>query len=1258
MHNYSENWQLLKLVLTGHETTSQRPEQYSYEDHIHAKAVSIFLAHATLATPLLDRTTVEAVLAGKQSWPHAPGMRQFEGVALPLSLFEEHGLVAFYAGWCTVHCQTVRNVDDVHPSLIPLVQAVEHLKDICYGRNGYIQPYYTCPADELNKHYSAHFGGALATKLLPELRVEGDHYSLQPGARSFSSLASTNLWNRLRETLEPRQAFEQWILRLRVNCDCAMPPLFDYLEHTERIEFGNQLLAYLAQDSALGLDIAYLYKQSMGEESFARILTPSSSIVEMTIDAEGSNRSVYREIELEKPTLATLNAAYTLPKTDYSSDLQFVSEWQRLRLWREPEIFYTWLLASTIGNSVRIDGQVLASSDFTEALLDLAESRPILKHLLFNSLPRYESTNYKIYLLSQLKTCDIALFYLTQKSFSHPRRTGHSFTQHFDTGYQELVCHEYLRTLNNEPDSGERLLEIVELLGDRCSLHSSEFSKGFEYKFLLCLLNSFSHQHIDQLGQAFAQQFADDKATLGDSPSKHYRYLLGFWLIERLEDIGIDSAGTLGRSLRSALLSYYKKEYEANLSGHRRSLQPNFFFSTLPWHKLAVHEGVGPLLALSSNCGEWRTRLSYTNGSNFAAASAMRHYCQVLMAIGRPQRISKDWKRVANRVVDMVRTLGFGSREEATYLFDGAFFTDQYDLWRKFCSYANLLQDDLYDDFFECCVSSIPLDQLYVLLERCTVVARAQSIQSAIADRPQLEAEDLGLNSLEQAFLSACDSDHTVLASNLLARAKDFLAQQRFSGTKLPVILRARKVWLSYEYKWKLMGIFSTSRNNLSEFDKAVEDIALPHEIRGSSHQEDDRVHWQECDRFRRYIIAAAYCETDPQRCVNIMDTLYRESKSHNHSFMLFKGRLTLHGASADTAGVRYALSQFLDSLDDIEPEHMLTLWVANILDAYRQLHDAPEIDAFWEKLDFDQRNRVEILHPYCKALIARGDALIAQRIITRYRELNLQTSENLGLTELIDELGRALPNELSMSQLIQTLNEDSQRTTIQLAKHYAQIVSKGFETYVSIVGQGQLPHEFLRDAVLDVARELLLRKKNLQIHSESSVEKTNTRITKEDLINDWFTSLFDKRMAEVRVGLRDQKRGGQSASGDSPGEIDGYITDAKNNRVAIFEAFRLFSKDATVISEHLDKIAGYDNESLSPVFIVAYCDIAKFDTLIRGYADFIINRTYTGFSDDSGVLRTIEPLHHTDQLWLGMERRRRNQQEVIFYHLLLNMGC
>lgn len=1257
MHNHSENWQHLKSILTGYVRRNQRPERYWYSDHTQAKALSIFLAHATLATPKLDRITVEAVLAGRQVWPHTLDTRQFEGVSLQLSLLEEYGLVAFYADWCSVHCQSLRSPNNVDQSLIPLIEAVEHLKDICYGRNGYIRPHYACPADELQRLLAAHFGSAPLAELLPELRLEGDCFKLPSGNQNFSSLVSTYLWRTLSEMFELKEAFERWILCLRVNCDLAFPVLFGDEEYEQRKEFNNQLLAYLAQDTGLRIPTDILRRQAINSDGFSSIVIPASTHLNLTIDAEGNSCSAHQDIiELEKPTLASLSTAYNLPSSDDSCDLQFVRSWRHPGHWREPQLFYTWLLDCSIEASIRIDGHLLASYGLAETLLELAASRPILKHLLFNLLPDYESVTYKIFLLSQPATCDIALFYLTQQSFSNSRRDSQLFTQYFEKGYQQLVCHEYLRTIEKEPDSGDRLLRVVDFLGERCGLHARDFAKSFEYKFLLCFLDSLSHQRVAQLGQAFAQWCAGAERTPVHQRPQHYWYFVGFWLVERLENVGIDPTGTLISSLRMNLLGYYKTEIEESLAGRQRNLEPNDFFSALPWYKLIGNEGVSPLLVLSNGCYAWQADLSYSNQNNFVVASAVRHYLQVLMCVGRPQRIHQDWERVARRVVEIVRILGFGPREKAIHLFDAAFYVNQYDLWSPFCSYSNLFKDELYDELIERCLSLVPLNQLFVLLERCTVIARTQKLQEAIAIRQSPDSEDLGLSGLEQAFISAWDTDHIDLASKLIHTAKAILAQDRFARSNNPHILRARKVWLSYEYKWQLLELLKTFKSHPDEYAASVCQVPLPQDHAGNSSRDDDGWLKQECEHFRRYIIAAAYCETAPAKCVSIMEQLYKEANNSNFSFMLFKGRVALHEVTNDTTGLRHALSQLLGNLIDIEPEQMPTLWVTTILDAYRQLQDHPGIDDFWIRLSPDQQARREVLRPYCMALMARGDALIAQQIISRYRELNVQASQGLGITDLIDELGKVLPSEHSMSQLIQMTIEESQRSVAQLQKHYSQIVSKEFEDYVAIVGQGVQPHEFLKNIIIEVAQELLLRKKNLQLHSVNSNDKNNIRITKEDLINDWFTSLFDKRMAEARVGFRDQKRGGQSATGKSPGEIDGYITNAKNNRIAIFEAFRLFSLDATVIAEHLNKISGYDNESLSPVFISAYCDVSDFDELVRGYPTFIASQNYAGFTVDSATGSEVETLDHTDHLWLGIERRRRNRREIILYHLLLNM--
>lgn len=1254
--NFSPNWRHIKSILGAYPAFDRNPEVLSFADHLHAKALSVFLTNATLATPCLDRATVAEVLEGHRIWPREAGTGSFEGVSVPLSFLEENGFITFYAGWATIHCILPKAPANVHQSLVPLIAALEHLQDICFGRNGCIQPHYVCSAHDFEESMRRQLGNVCVQEILPELRLENGNYRLPPSNGNFSPLVSKYLWVALQEQeQEPAHAFRRWIKYLRVNCDWAMPVLFEQGENKEREAFEELLLDWIARDRALEQPAVTLQKQFQNEHIFSSIVSPVliKSFVDVNLDGNPNSRRE-ETIELEKPTLDTLSSGYHVRDVDNLTDLQNVIESNRSHMCGHG-LFYSRLIASTVEASIRIDGQMLVSSGVTETLLELAKSRPILRHIMFNELPRYESSNYQVFLLSKPATCDIALFYLTQKWLFRSNRDESPALQLLEQGFQQLACHEYLRAISAESEVGDRLIHIVEFLSDSINLKAPLFSASPEYRLLLEMLNCLDNNHVIQLGHSFVRRSPEVVKGLHHQLPDHYMYLLGFWLIDRLDAVGINPAGTLSQTLKASLVNRYEVELKENLAGNLQTLEPTTFFSNLPWHKLFADDNVGCLLGLSSKRHLWDKKLVASEQSAYPVGSAIRHYLQVLMCVGKPQRVGKGWDKVATRVADIVRTLGIGDQENIAYLFQMPIVGEDYDLWKQFCSYTNLLAENVYEDFMECCADFIPLNQLFVLLERTTIVARSRVLEGQIALRQSAETERMGLGGLEQAFISACDSGHAALSEKLLRAAKELL-ERRFRESKHREVVRKRKLWMTYEYKWMLIDQASKLDHDPDAFAKFANGLEIPHNRTNNQYAGDDQRYWQECEYFRRYITAATYLKTRPEKCVAIMEALYKQSEDKNHSFMLFRGRAALYERSNNASDLRLALSRFLSTVEGIEPDQMPNQWAAAVLEAYMYLQDTTSIDVFWEKLSIDQKNRVEIIYPYSKSLIARGKPLVAKQVVMQYRDHNQSSIEDLNLDTLIDELARALPEELSMSNLVQVLNEQSQRTKVQLRKHYRQIVNSDFSDYADIVEETS-PEEFLRDIILEIAQELILRKKNLQLHEDCEPAPNSFRITHEDLINDWFTSLFDKRMAEAHVGFRDQKRAGESESGSSPGEVDGYITDAKNNRIAIFEAFRLFSKDATVISEHLDKIASYDNESLSPVFIAAYCDVRDFGALVRGYIQFISDKEYAGFTMVEDATHVVHNLHDTDHLWMGMERRRRGARDIVFYHLLLRMG-
>lgn len=1255
MNEYSESWRHLKALLAGYETKDSEVRAPSYEDQRHAKAFSIFLTHADLATPCLNRDTVDAVLGGRLQWPRTEG-GPYLGTDIPLSRFEEFGLISFYAGWCATHATPVRDTTIVDQTLIPIIEAIEHLKDILKGRNGCIRPHYACDEGRLKLLLRAEFGDRLSVEqLLPELELDGDIFRLMPGNQNFCAEISTQFWTDLRSNNSPEEAFRRWMMCFRVNCKWVMPVIFDRLQYAERKEFHDLLIDFLAGDPALSTSIDCFVRQSVNEHSFSAHILPKEIHRDRLIDQNTvRSESTTSEKELSRPTLRSLEEIYSAPLCEASSAFEFVTSLQSSWL-REKELFYSRLVSTVVEASIRIETAHLASSGLVEKLVDLAnDHRPVLKYLLYVVLPNYNLPNYMILLLAQKETSDVAFFHLAKRNFEWSRDQDTAYLQNIADGYHQLLCREYVRAIQNEPNFLPRFVSVLKKLGEQCAFHSADFFRGLEYRLLLTLLNSLADQQVSCLAQAFAGLSVDVEGSRSEQTRQHFKYLLGFWLIDRIERTGMDPTEAICEAVRESLRALYKVEFFANLTG-LRSLEPSSFFGALSWKQLFAGTGQDFMLNLSSHCDEWPEQLDCQNGDAFGFAQAVRHYLQVLMSVGRASSDASAQQVIARRVHEIIRVCGFRKREKYVRLFEG-FGSDRLDLWQQVCDYSNSFTDELYKEFIVRCAPSIPLNLLFALLERTSVIARVQQLHDTI-DRHPVELDgELGLQSIEDAFTSAFNTGRTEIASRMLSAAKKKLAENRCDNAIGKVSIRVRKVWQSYDYKAQLLELYEIHKDDPARFQTLANELPPPHDWRASPGQSDDRAHHNECDYFKRQVIATAFCDTDPTKSVRIMDALYLESKRKHHGFVLLYSHVKLFAINENKPALKSALTTFLKSAGMGPPDHMDEYWVATVLEAF-QLSGVTGIDHFWAQLSPEQQGRRLIFTPYCRALLARRDSFTVKKILASYKEINHETLDELEIDDLISELAKIEKDAPSTKDFLLIMAESSQRSVVQLQKHYNQIIAKDFKSYVEVVNPDQAPHEYIRDAMLAVAGELVLRKRNLQVATRDQEGNVSFKgIKLENWVNDWFVSLFDQRMSHAKLSLRDQKRGGLSSSGKGPGEIDGFITSSDNTRIGIFEAFRLFSVDTNVIKEHLNKMAGYDGESLSPVVMVSYCDVKDFSNLVRGYKDHVSKQTYSGYTAVDGKPGVLETLRDEDHIWSGSEIRRRGHKDIVFYHLLINL--
>lgn len=1255
MNEYSESWQHLKALLMGCKSGGSEIKAPSYEDQRHAKALSIFLTHAYLATPELNRETVDAILTGQLQWPRKGG-EPYHGTDIPLSRFEELGLVSFHAGWCVTHADFVRDKAVVDPTLIPVIQAIEHLKDIRCGMNGCIQPHYACDETDLKHLLQTEFGDHLSVKqLLPELELEEDIFRLRPGNQNFDTEISTQLWVDLRRNHAPEETFSRWMMCFRVNCEWAMPVIFDRHQHEERREFNDLLLKFLAEDPALATSIDCYVRQSINEHNFSRLIQPTQIHHKIVLGQNGERaESTTSEEELPQPTFSSLEDVYPTPLSEASNALEFVTLLQGARL-QGSELFYTWLVSTAVEDSIRIDIAHLTSSGLVEKLVDLSNAhRPVLKYLLYVILPNYDLPNYMILLLASKETSDVAFLHLAKRSFKRSHDQDTAYLKNLEDAYQQLLCHEYVQAIQDEPDFLSRFVSVLKVLGAQCALHSPDFFKKFQYRLLLTLLDSITDQQVLALAQAFAGFSAKVEKFSYEQTRQHFRYLLGFWLIDRMERTGIDPTEATCEAVRESLRELYKAEFLANLAG-MQSLESSSFFRTLSWKQLFVGVGQDFMLGLSSTCDEWAQKLAYDSQEAYGVASAVRHYLQVLISAGRTLTETNEQQAIAARVKEIIWLCGFKNCEKYVQLFE-ELGPDKLNFWQQICTYSNSFTDELYKDFITRCAPSIPLNLLFALLESTSVIARAHLLHEAIDERLKDSNNELGLHALEEAFISAINTGHTKIASWMLSSAKKILAEDRFVKSTNKNLIHIGKIWQSYEYKFQLVELYDSHRQDPTVFEKLAFELSIPHDRHSSKFQSDDRAHYDECKAFRRQMIAIAFCDTDPAETVRFMQQLYKETKREHHGYVLLCGHVKLFKIDQNKSELKSALVTFLAGAGKEQPDRMNEHWVATILEAY-QLSGTTGVDQFWAQLSAEQQERRLIFTPYCKALLSRRDSFTVKKILARYTEINHAMLDELEIDDLISELTKIEKDAPSPKDFVSIMAESSQRTVVNLQKHYNQIIAKDFEAYVEIVKPDQEPHEYLRDAMLAIAAELVLRKRNLQNGYKD--EKGNfsfNGMKLEDWVNDWFVSLFDQRMSHAKLSLRDQKRGGHSASGKGPGEIDGFITSSDNTRLGIFEAFRLFSVDTTTIGTHLNKIAGYDGESLSPVVMVGYCDVTNFPNLVEGYKSYVSAQTYKGYTTVKDTLSVLETAHDVDHIWLGSEIRRRGSKDIVFYHLLINL--
>jgi hypothetical protein len=1264
MSYFSNNICKLKSLLTFPVQSSLSHHFiYDFESHQSAKILAVLLANSELGTPELNRETVIKLLKGEILWPKESGRSETLSLSEDIELFEEVGAISFYADYLQAHFGTVRETDFIHESIKPFYSALSDLRDITCGVNGFIKPYFKI-GKELAKNLSEQYIGKCDLNNLFGLSLSGNEYSIQLRGGESDRLLFGYLWEELNKGNSASVSFEKWLLVTNVYSEHFHQFIDGFSEELKK-SFFEQVMILIEHDEQLKKPLYVLENQWVCASNFQSIFYQRNSTINIEMSVSlGKSTSNVTEGDVSIFTLDDVKDKYCNLEADisYNSLIELATDWGRKSNSREyghGQFSFYFGFPNIIGLSdILIDSNAIYNYGKLDKLIDISEERPELKHILFNVLPNINNIDYLLYLLSKKNTSALGLFLIINNAplVFLSNRFSEDITLNT---VLNLACNEFLSVIfkNEYQVEINNVVELIVALAKQAINEGVNKEYSINKESLDILLGQLSIKQTECISEYLLEIIVQDENTREGTFPCWKLYLL-FWLLEKSQVFGVLADVNFPDRVQENIINVYVFSFNKCLKLTTYPFEAIDFFDVLPWERLDSSVSIDVILALVEDPNSWiKNQVLDDKYNYYTRLRLVKSYLQILLLLNQT---SGDSDGVLRKVLKIVRFIGFSCGDHSNGVFNDV-VSDRYLLWELFCKWLDGLSDERFFDLVDDIDDSMPLDSLLELYRNTNKGTRRNKLLEMISGR-RVENENLGLRSIESALISACGEGQIDLAIELLAKGLKYFEDGFCGEAKNNNIVNENKKWKTYQYKIEVLQII-VDDNCIEEKINLINNKQNPFQLNGGRYGVDADLR-DDCDRFRRSQGAVTLFECDPDKSYDYFDALYRETKETQYSGKRFSAKLrSLEKNISGYEEYRYALSQWVDSIKTVNITQLENTDIQNWLHCMHELKLHEEIDILWLELAVEQRMNILIATNYCLSLKGRGYVYRAKTIYVDVKAYHK-----------VESLGEVAEKEMMILDAL-ILNDQEPMIVSVLSKQYSEKpksideLKRGYdETFskrklsevVKIVsGEDESVESFLYSGIMDITCEIQLRKKNLQIHKHSdinSVDKTSCRITGEDLVNDWLTSLFERQYAYMGLSCRDQKRGGQSQSKKTPGEIDFFLCDKGNNRIAIMEAFRLFSNDTTVINTHLNKIAGYDQEGLGIVFVIGYCDVVNFSGLCEKYETDTQAREYFGFTKGRVSADKLVVRENSDTIKSYVEVRYRDEKPITIYHLMLNL--
>ncbi len=629
-----------------------------------------------------------------------------------------------------------------------------------------------------------------------------------------------------------------------------------------------------------------------------------------------------------------------------------------------------------------------------------------------------------------------------------------------------------------------------------------------------------------------------------------------------------------------------------------------------------------------------KDKITFSSNDEREPRDIVKLYFKILVDIYKKYNDENIAKTINNLAIE------FGINIDLDIFLEYSF--EKNELFDEYLEILNLFSDELFDDFLEAIKKKNNLKEFLQLYYHTILDNRKIKIQNYIQQIQENITEDnISYFDIRESILFAINNGFRELATTLIGFYK--------SKIELTNYKHKEKEFFELVCKKELLDIYYSSDKNTEKFNKLY-DYKIPFDDKNWGVESKQ----QKCENYKDFIRAIIFFDTEAEKTYKILENLLDKEINSLYIINMLNAYFKHYENSIDKKKqFAEALEKYSSYMSKISNYEKTLFDYQTLLYGYMIIENETKFMELWFELPKQYQYDFQIFEIRCQFLQQNSQALKAKEYIKDFKKHKFSEDILQKIDDIETKLDENIYTEIEHKFSIK-LNTDSLHLSLKDAKNYwLQIKDMAGEQYAQIFSKAKTLNDFIKNIMLDISKELLNRKVNIQRQTNNG---HNLEI--EDIINDWVTSLLQQKMKFLGWYVKDQTRGGVSSSGKNPGEKDLEVYNSQNEKLFLFEAFRLFSADTNAIKEHINKLDGYNADGCRALVVMAYVIVKDFLKLCNEYQGLLEGIDYDGFDVIDMNKHNFETLDsNSSTIKIYNEIRYKNGIEITIYHFIVDFS-